>query len=79
MGILSVLSKWLHCINKHVISIGMIETAEAYWELGAQAPYESIIEKTKDTLETAKETKCYIYAKCKLYIIYFCHICVFWI
>jgi hypothetical protein len=57
----------------------MIETAEAYWELGAQAPYESIIEKTKDTLETAKETKCYIYAKCKLYIIYFCHICVFWI
>jgi tetratricopeptide (TPR) repeat protein len=42
----------------------MLNTAQAYWDLGCYAEVESVATKTKDVLEAAGLTKCYVFAEC---------------
>ena len=46
-------------------SVVMLNTAQAYWDLGCFAEVELSAAKTKDILETAGLTKCYVFAECK--------------
>jgi hypothetical protein len=46
------------------LSLVMLNTAQAYWDLGCYAEVESVATKTKDVLEAAGLTKCYVFAEC---------------
>ena len=43
----------------------MIKIAQAYHGLGCYAEVESVATNTKDVLEAAGMTKCYVFARCK--------------